>query len=162
MAIVYIVSGCLYRNSSFKEDELINIYKEFRNKNVLQARKEAFNYFKSVIEVLLESKGLEYQDDTQAEKCLQEFYSSNMKERHPKLSYVLYDNDEDKLLTISFTTDVNPYITKTGLKIYKEEYIIKTIGYQSELMTKRIKDNLIIEKQVIDKYGKITRTMEKL
>jgi len=151
MAIVYIVNGCLYRNSSFKEDELINIYKEFRNKNVLQARKEAFNYFKSVIEVLLESKGMEYQDDTQAEKCLQEFYSSNIKEPHPKLSHILYDNDEDKLLTISFTTDVSPYITKTEIKIYSEEYVIKAIGYGSEIIYSKIKENLEIEKQLLIK-----------
>lgn len=153
MALVYIVSGCLYRNSNFKEEELINIYKQFRNKNVLQARNDAFSYFKSVLEVLLESKGVKYENEFQAEECLQEFYTSNIVEKHPKLSFVSYNNDDDKLLSVSFTNDDAPFITKSGLKIYKEEYIIKTIGYQSELVTKRIKDNLIIEKQMINKIN---------
>lgn len=154
MAVVYIVSGFLYRNAEAKEDELINIYKEFRNKNIFQARNDAFSYFKSVIEVLLESKGVKYENEFQAEGCLQEFYTSNIVEEHPKLSFVSYNNDDDKLLSVSFTYSDTPFVTtKSGLKIYKEEHIIKTIGYQSELMAKRIKDNLIIEKQIINKIN---------
>lgn len=145
----YIVSGFLYRNATFKDEELISINKEFKNENIIVARKEAFSYFRSVIEVLLESKGIEFTSFKNEKKELTDFYNSGVITRHSKLSHVSYDNDVDKLITISFTTDDNPYITKTGIKIYDNEYVIKATGYQSEFLNSSIKKNLEIEGQIL-------------
>ena len=152
--MVYIINGFLYRNSEFKEEDLITINKEFRNKDNRKAREEAFSYFNSIIEVLLESKGIAYKNDIQAEKHLEVFYFSDISEQHPKLQFVTYNNDIDKLLTVSFTMDDNPSVTKTGIKIYDNEYIIKAIGNESGLLENKIKQNLKIENQIINYEAK--------
>ncbi|APG65129.1 hypothetical protein LPB136_07095 [Tenacibaculum todarodis] len=146
--MIYLVSGFLYRNPEHKESELISVNEEFKDKNPKVARKKAFDYFKSLVEVLLESKGITYQNDKQAEYDLKVFFESNRIENHPILPHVSYNLDNDKLITISFSTKVKPdYVTKTGIKFYNDEKIIQAFGYQSELLEERIINNLQIEKK---------------
>lgn len=148
--IIYKVDGFLYRNSNHKDNELITVNKEFKNKNAGIARKEAFSYYKSMIEVLLESKGLQYKNLQQAEEDLKDFYNSNNIIQHPKLLGISYNNDVDKLLTISFTSDeIPPYITKTGIKIYDEEYVVQAIGYESFLLKNCVEKNLQKEREIL-------------
>lgn len=144
--LFYIVKGTLYRNSEFDEENLININREFKNKDPRQARKDAFSYYVSVLEVLLESLGLKYENCKQAEKELKKFYTSNQKTHFKLLPEIAYNNDVDKLLVISFCIDeTKVYKTKTGIKIYDNERIIKAIGYESHLLHSRIRKNLKIE-----------------
>lgn len=149
-SVVYIVNGFLYRNTNFNEDDLVKVQKEFKGKNAKEIRKKAFGYFKSLIEILLASKEIIYKNEIQAENDLRSFFSSNKREGHPKLSYVSYNLDEDKLITISFSTiTATEYITKTGIKFYQDEKIIHAFGYQSELLQKKINRNLEIEKSIL-------------
>ena len=148
-SVVYIVNGFLYRNTDFNEDDLVKIQKEFKGKNVKEIRKKAFGYFKSLIEILLASKEITYQNDIQAENDLKSFFTSSKKENHPKLSNVSYDLDDDKLITISFSNNTTPeYVTKTGIKFYQDEKIIHAFGYQSELLQEKINKNLEKEKRI--------------
>ena len=147
--IFYKVDGFLYRNLKFKEEDLITIHSEFREDCNRKSREKAFAYYNSLLEVLLESIGLKYQNKEQVERDLKCFYNSNKKEQHPKLPNVVFDNDIDKLVTISFcSTNVKPYITKTGLKIYEGEKIIDAFGYQSESLEKKINRNLLLEEMI--------------
>lgn len=148
--IFYKIEGALYRNLKFEENDLIKINKEFREKTAKESREKAFSYYSSLLEVLLESIGLKYQNNKQAERDLSRFYFSNKSESHPKLSYVIFDNDIDKLITISFcSTKVSPYITKNGLKIYDDEKVIQAFGYESFKLSKKINNNLKIEHQFL-------------
>ncbi|MCD8409765.1 hypothetical protein [Tenacibaculum finnmarkense] len=148
----YIVTGFLYRNENFKEEELIEINKEFRHENPEKARENAFKYAKSIIEVLLESINVPYQNEKQAEKALVNFHTSNIIEEHPKLSFVTYNNDIDKLITIAYSTSKKPnYITKSGIVFYDSYEVIYAFGYESELLKKRITKNLKIETEILIK-----------
>ena len=141
--IFYKVEGVLYRNSKFKENELILINKEFRRNKAQESRDKAFQYYFSLLDVLLESIDLKYCNKEQAEIELGTFYNSNKKEIHPKLSHVVFDNDLDKLITVSFcSTNLEPYITKKGIKIYDDENIIEAFGYDSHLLFEKISNNL--------------------
>jgi len=53
--------------------EFLEINKEFRDDNPIDARKAAFGDYQNLIDVLLESKGLKYESDKQARKALNSF-----------------------------------------------------------------------------------------
>ncbi len=160
--IFYIVKGTLYRNNihNFNEDEEnnITINKEFRGNNVLEIRKQAFSYFRSILEVLYESKGLVFENEDKAQKDLKDFYFSGimdetpkLSDKHPNLTGIFTDRDTNKYLTISFCkADDKPYICKNGMKIYDDK-TIHFFGYERELMDKIIIENLKSEQKFLTK-----------
>ncbi len=144
--IFYKLDGFLYRNSDFNEDDLIIINEEFRESDINKSREKTFQFYYSLLDVLLQGIGLKFINEKQAEKDLSSFYKSGVVEQHSKLSYVMLNNDIDKIITISFCSiKTIPYVTKTGLKIYDDEKIIHAFGYQSKLLESNVKQNLILE-----------------
>lgn len=145
--IFYKIDGFLYRNLNFNEEDIITIYKEFREDTVQKSREKAFEYYHSLLDVLLESVGIKYQNQKQAEKDLRGFYFSDKKEQHPKLSFVTFNKDDDKLITISICpSNEIEFTTEKGFHFYKDEKIINAFGYESELLENRVKENLLNEK----------------
>lgn len=127
--IFYKIDGILYRNLNFDESDVIKINKEFREETIQKSREKAFDYYHSLLDVLLESFGLNFQNQVQAEKDLKHFYQSNKREQHPKLSFVSFNNDDDKLVTISFCpSNEIEFTTEKGIHFYKDEIIIHVFG----------------------------------
>lgn len=148
--LTYIVNGTFYRNKDRREDDLIQIYKEFQNESNQVSRKQAFSYFKSTIEVLLESHNLKFENYKQAEKDLKEFYTSEKIDIHPKLGLNIGSSDIDKIITISFSELAKPsHTTKTGIKYYDDAKIISAFGYDTESLKDYIYKNLEIENNLI-------------
>jgi hypothetical protein len=53
--------------------DFIEIQKDFTNREPIKAREEALSHYQSIIDVLLESKGLKYESDRQAREKLDSF-----------------------------------------------------------------------------------------
>ncbi len=152
--IFYIVAGNLYKDNYHTEnendDKLFTVEKEFRGNNIATIRKAAVSYYESLIEVMLESKGLSYENDAQAQNDLKEFFFSGKKDKHKKIPVIEYDRDFGMCLMLLFckTTD-KPYITATGEKIYEKAKIIRYLGFQAEQQNQKIERNRKAEQQLL-------------
>ena len=71
--LYYIVKAKLVKKERGKEPEFEEYQKVFLNKIPIVARQEAFNYYQSCIEVLLQNKSKEYYSDKQARHDLINF-----------------------------------------------------------------------------------------
>lgn len=58
-------------------DALVKTEIEFHNSSPIEARKQAFNYYQSIIDVLYDGLNKEYKDDAQARIDLQYYLNSN-------------------------------------------------------------------------------------
>lgn len=148
--IFYIVEGTFYKNNVYalhsEDEQTFSVKREFRGADIFKIRQQAFDFFQSVIDVMLESKGLTYQDDNQAHRDLKEFFNSGIKDENKKFKGLFTDRDLDKCMAISFCkTNENVYITKTGLEIHENPKAIRFFGYQQEQLQKMVARNLIEE-----------------
>jgi len=75
--MLYILSGELYRSKNKLNDPIV-IYKEFRDENIFEARKNCFSSYSSQIEMLLMANNLEYISQEQAEKDLRHHLYSDI------------------------------------------------------------------------------------
>jgi hypothetical protein len=64
-------------NSVDYSDALVGTKKEFHNTSPIEARKQAFNYYQSIIDVLYDGLNKEYKDDCQARIDLQYYLDSD-------------------------------------------------------------------------------------
>lgn len=150
--IFYIVQGSLYRNLEKSNKETIEIYRIFKSANSYTDRLNAFRYYQSFIDVLLESNLKMYKDHFQAQNDLANFYNSGIIEDHLKIPTAI-DTDFGKMLSISFCTlEETPYITKRGDVYYDFQRIIHGIGYKSDLLTKEFQRSLAVESYLYNKY----------
>lgn len=69
----YIVKAKLIRQTKENEFDFEEVYKEFANENPIVAREEAFSYYQSLIDVLLENKNKSYISDKQTREDLVSF-----------------------------------------------------------------------------------------
>jgi hypothetical protein len=72
-AFHYTVKAKLIRQTKGNELDFEEISKKFENKNPIIARDEAFHYYQSWIDILLQHKGKEYVSDGEARKDLVTF-----------------------------------------------------------------------------------------
>ncbi len=165
--IFYLVHGSLYRNDIHtdddSDDDVFDIKREFRGANVLEIREKAFNYFQSLLEVMLESKGLVYKSDEQAQEDLKDFYFTGIQDVSPKMLTrskfahlqdmgITVERDADKYLEILFcqTSEV-PYVTKSGMECYEGFKTIRYFGYKHEDKKQEIVKNLKEEQKYLNK-----------
>ena len=103
-AIHYEVSAKLISGKNSKgEYEFKEILKKFRNDEPIQARQEAFSYYKSLLDVLLESKGTKYESDKQAGEILNSFFD-------PKTSTKFLWDGEEFEISDSFGNGVGVFL----------------------------------------------------
>jgi len=68
-----VIAKLIKKKNSAGEYESIDINREFQNEELINSRHEALKYYQSLIEVLLQSRGLEYETDRQAREALDSF-----------------------------------------------------------------------------------------
>jgi len=78
-AFHYLVRIKLIRYKSPDEVEFFVVEeKKFENQNPILAREAAFNWYQNYIDVLLQSKGIEYYSDKQAREYLESFFKDDI------------------------------------------------------------------------------------
>lgn len=154
--MLYILRGEIYREKG-KTHETVNIYKEFRNENLIEAREACFSSYQSYIDVFLQGIGKEYLSHKQAARDFKNFINSY---KGPTKLGFPYD-DVAMGISISFVPDAtieyqNDNVIIDGKKesviIYKDEFTIHGIENEGDNNFKSIYlKNLILE---LDFYKK--------
>ncbi len=141
--IKYVITGSLYRNNQFLEFEDVFFDKIFEGKTNQMAREKAINYYESILEVLLNSKGLFYVGDLHAQQHLKEFYDSEMFAIGLKAMKKARKNDMSKFISLGFfesedfdSDDLNRFNAKE----------IRVFGKNVSCFKNEIAKNLAIEK----------------
>jgi hypothetical protein len=153
----YLVSGRMFR--TVKNDvNPIEVYKVFKDENPIIARNQAFNYYQSYIDVLLESLGKEFINHFETEKDLKPFLSSykrqNVKIAGQTIEDLELDVDCDKGLGISLImSDSKPFLNAAGHTLYEESQLIHYIDNQFTDFKPYVLDALIYEFSLYQKYG---------
>lgn len=153
----YLVSGRMFRTIK-NETNPIEVYEIFKDENPIIARENAFNYFQSYIDVLLESLGKEYVNHFETEKDLKPFLSS-YKRQYVKIGEHVIDDMEldvdcDKGLGISIIlSDSKTFLNAVGHTLYEDSQLIHYIDNQFTDLKPYILDALIYEFSLYKKYG---------
>ncbi|WP_430816411.1 hypothetical protein [Carboxylicivirga sp. RSCT41] len=120
----YIVRGEFFRQNG-NDIDTVEIYQEFRHAELIKARIKAFDLYNSYIDVLLESKGLRYENHPNTEQALKDFFSST---RTINSESTDIDVDMGKEIGIYFVDDNEiEYKSTEGKVFYKGEHLIHYI-----------------------------------
>ncbi|MCW3786867.1 hypothetical protein [Plebeiibacterium sediminum] len=142
---IYLLKGTFYRNTDDHTD-LVEVYEEFSDENIIEARNRAFSMYQSYIEVLLQSKDLYYQSHQQAEQQLNSYVDSGKKSFALNNPALEMDDDFDKGLFLYFipNPDHKTY-TRENEPYYPEKYCIHLIDNNKTDLRKHILKSLIFE-----------------
>lgn len=125
---IYLLEGTLYRNQNKNESDLICIKEEFISEDPIIARRNAFQKYKSYIDVLLDSLGYKFISHQQASRVLRPFVSSGMKTYFRGIPELEIDSDFDKGLFLYFIpSPQDKKYTTEGNVIYLNKYCIHYI-----------------------------------
>ncbi|MCT4697621.1 hypothetical protein [Tenacibaculum haliotis] len=124
--MLYILRGDIYREKG-NDNEMVSIYREFRNENLILARKECFSSYQSYIDVFLQGIGKKYISHKRAEIDLRNFIFSNKKTTKLGLPYI----ENGIGISISFVFDDTIVYQNNNVTIYKEEISIHGLENES-------------------------------
>ena len=145
----YIVKGIAYRTKG-NTDNPVEIYKEFRDENPLIAREKSFQYFQSLLDVLLEGIGKEYTTYEQAEEDLEDYLTT--RKAYNKLG--LPNVELGMGFSISFVYDETIEHQSDKITIYKGEKAIHGLEYEEDMDFIEIYlQNLLFEKKFYEEQG---------
>ncbi|MFZ4799274.1 MAG: hypothetical protein ACOYMA_17375 [Bacteroidia bacterium] len=153
----YLVNGRMFRKVK-DETNPIEVYKVFKDKNPIIAREQAFSYYQSYIDVLLESKGKSYISHSKAEEELRPFLSS-FKRQYVELSGqtiedMALDVDCDKGLAISLImSDSKSFLNIAGHALFEDSHLLHYIDNQFTDLKPYVLDELILEYSLYEKFG---------
>ncbi|MCT4589128.1 MAG: hypothetical protein N4A71_15000 [Carboxylicivirga sp.] len=138
----YIVRGEFFRQNG-NDIDTVEIYQEFRQAELIKARIKAFGLYNSYIDVLLESKGLRYENHSNTELALKDFFSST---RTMNSESTDIDVDMGKEIGIYFVDDCEvEYKSTEGKVFYKGEHLIHYIDNMYDDRKHIVFQNLMYE-----------------
>jgi len=152
----YLVSGRMFRKVK-DETYPIEVNKVFKDKNPIIAREQAFSYYQSYIDVLLESKGKYYINHSKAEEELKPFLSSFNRQyvdlSGQKIEDMVLDVDCDKGLAISLImSDSKSFLNIAGHTLFEDSHLIHYIDNQFTDLKPYVLDELILEYSLYEKF----------
>ena len=166
--MLYILQGELYRNQDNFSKPIV-IYKEFREKNILEARNKCFNSFQSYIDVFLDSLNLDYVNHTQTIIDIKDFLYSK-KDRN-KIGLPIVENGIGINISFVYDDEIEYKPKNTDVKFYKGIKVIHGIENEKDVSLKEIylknlkfefkklsKLGIIFPKNIIDEKLRIIKT----
>lgn len=146
----YLLKGTFFRSPNDQKN-LVEINEIFEDVDIRSARKNAMRKFQSYIDVLLESLGLQYESDDQAQKDLQKFVKSHKKKKDFIIPEFEVDEDFDKGLYLYFIPEGSKTFTSLeGEKIYENKYLIRYLDNGFLNLEKNVKDGILRERLTLN------------
>ncbi|CAM2862819.1 hypothetical protein SAMN05444143_102175 [Flavobacterium succinicans] len=156
----YLLKGTLYRSQNNPED-LIEINQEFKNNDLIEARKRVFEVYQNTIDVLLQSKGENYKSHDQARITLTNFIKKNhvnFIEIRTKLNS-FYDKfdieiDFDKGLSVYLVqSNTKTFTTLEGQVIYEDKLLLHDLNSEIKGLKESMYNALLTEYKLFQKFG---------
>lgn len=154
--IFYQLVGCAFRRKG-ELDDLVEVEKEFRDDDPIEARKKAFSLYQSYIDVLLEGVETRYTNYEEAHEKLQDFFRSGKKEYvklgGEEVTEMEIDNDWFTGFYIYMVPENSKYVTtKEGHVAYEDRVLVHGMSKEGSTAYKQYFENLLVEYEYYLEY----------
>jgi hypothetical protein len=153
--LYYLVKGSLYRSKD-NEENLIEINEVFKNDSPILARERAFEVYQNYIDVLLESKGLTYEDHRDAVAATKDFIKGEQPVKNNFIEGVFGDiqNDFDKGISVYLVmSNSKTFTTLEGELIYEDKILIHDLNSEINGLKEAMYQGLTQEYELYKQQG---------
>jgi hypothetical protein len=153
--LYYLVKGCLYRSKD-NEENFIEINKVFKNDSPILARERAFEVYQNYIDVLLESKGLTYENHRDAVVATQDFIKGESTTKNNFIEGVFGDihHDFDKGISVYMVmSNSKTFTTLEGELIYEDKILIHDLNSEINGLKEAMYQGLTQEYELYKQQG---------
>lgn len=153
--LYYLVKGSLYRSKD-NEENLIEINEVFKNDSPILARERAFEVYQNYIDVLLESKGLTYEDHRDAVAATKDFLKGEQPVKNNFIEGVCGEiqHDFDKGISVYMVmSNSKTFTTLEGELLYEDKILIHDLNSEINGLKEAMYHGLTQEYELYKQYG---------